>query len=80
MPHPRHRPRIRAQRSHEPEAAIATRSDALRPFLGSTVEERRARLRSLLRAERRAARGGLGYDPLRHAALSRLLRETADAT
>ncbi|QIB36308.1 hypothetical protein G3A50_16175 [Ancylobacter pratisalsi] len=71
----RSRQRIRAQRTHEPATAIAMRSDALRPFLGNTVEERRSRLRNMLRAERGAARRGVGYDPLRHAAISRLMRE-----
>ncbi|MCS0501056.1 hypothetical protein [Ancylobacter mangrovi] len=75
MPHCRERRRIRAQRVHEPESAIAARSEALRPFLGGSREERSARLRSLLRAERRAARRGQAYDPLRHAALARLMAE-----
>lgn len=73
-PHHRGR-RIRAIRSEEPEEAIAGRAAALRPFLGQSVEERRATLRRLLRIERRAARCGVGYDALRHAALRRLLTE-----
>ncbi|MGA0561175.1 hypothetical protein ACO2RV_01915 [Ancylobacter sp. VNQ12] len=54
---------------------IAARAAALRPFIGSTREQRLATLRRLLRQERRAARSGLGYDPSRHAALRRLVAE-----
>ena len=69
------RRRIRAVRTEEPEDAIATRAAALRPFLGRTSEERRSALRRLLRTERRAARCGVGYDAIRHAALRRLMAE-----
>ncbi|MCK0209054.1 hypothetical protein MWN33_13540 [Starkeya koreensis] len=67
--------RIRAMRSEEPAEAIAARAEALRPFLGRSGEERMRALRRLLRAERRAAGTGLGYDAIRHAALRRLLAE-----
>ncbi len=71
-----HRARpIRAVRSDEPAEAIAARAAALRPFLGRSSEERRINLCRLLRMERRAARCGVGYDALRHAALRRLLAE-----
>lgn len=71
--------RIRAARTEEPEDAIAARAAALRPFLGRSTEERRAALRRLLRLERRAARCGVGYDALRHAALRRLMDEPEGA-
>ncbi|MBS7542038.1 hypothetical protein [Ancylobacter oerskovii] len=61
-------------RSHEPAEEIAARAAALRPFLGQGAE-RRARLARLLRAERRAALTGIGYDAARHAALRRLENE-----
>ncbi|MPT23674.1 MAG: hypothetical protein E2577_12120 [Starkeya sp.] len=67
--------RIRAARSEERDAIIARRAAALRPFLGHATEEGRTVLRRLLRAERRAAGSGLGYDAARHAALARLLAE-----
>lgn len=67
--------RIRAVRTEEPEDAIAARATALRPFLGRTREERQTALRRLLRTERRAARCGIGYDAIRHAALCRLMAE-----
>ncbi|WP_371345243.1 hypothetical protein [Ancylobacter sp. IITR112] len=72
-----HRParRIRAARSEEREEIIARRTAALRPFLGPAADEAGATLHRLLRAERRAARSGMGYDPARHAALARLLAE-----
>ena len=69
------RRRIRAARSEEREDIIAGRTAALRPFLGRATEDSRATLRRLLRAERRAARSGVGYDAARHAALARLLAE-----
>lgn len=72
--HHRRRP-IRAMRQEDPEAVIAARAAALRPFIGATREQRLATLSRLLRQERRAARGGLGYDPCRHAALRRLVAE-----
>ncbi|GAB4072347.1 hypothetical protein KHC28_26455 [Ancylobacter sonchi] len=68
---------LRAQRSQEPGEAIAARVAALRPFLGRDLAERRARLARLLRAERRAAHSGQGYDATRHAALRRLEAEMA---
>lgn len=71
----RSRQRIRATRSEEPQAMVARRAEALRPFLGATEPERLARLYRLLRSERRAASIGVGYDATRHAALSRLLAE-----
>ncbi|MFT0860967.1 hypothetical protein [Ancylobacter sp. G4_0304] len=67
---------IRALRMEDPQAAIAARAEALRPFLGGTGKEKLASLRRLLRAERRAARAGFGYDATRHAALCRLLAES----
>ncbi|MDQ0302891.1 hypothetical protein [Ancylobacter polymorphus] len=67
--------RIRAARSEERDAIIGRRAAALRPFLGRGGEECRTVLRRLLRAERRAAGSGLGYDAARHAALARLLAE-----
>lgn len=70
---PRHR--IRVARSEEREATITARTEALRPFLGRSAEDRDATLRRLLRAERRAARAGSGYDAVRHAALCRLMAE-----
>lgn len=70
--------RIRAVRAEEPNDAITTRAAALRPFLGRTREERQAALRRLLRTERRAARCGVGYDAVRHAALRRLMTEAED--
>lgn len=70
--------RIRAVRLEEPNDAIAARAAALRPFLGRTREERQAALRRLLRTERRAARCGVGYDAVRHAALRRLMAEAED--
>lgn len=73
--HPATGRRIRAARSEERDAIIARRAAALRPFLGRATEEGRAVLRRLLRAERRAAGSGLGYDAARHAALARLLAE-----
>lgn len=73
--HHRRRP-IRAMRQEAPEAMIAARVAALRPFIGATREQRLATLSRLLRQERRAARSGLGYDPSRHAALRRLMAET----
>lgn len=73
--HHRRRP-IRAMRQEDPETTIAARAAALRPFIGSTREQRLATLSRLLRQERRAARSGLGYDPCRHAALRRLMAET----
>lgn len=73
----RHHPRrpIRAMRAEEPDAVIAARVAALRPFLGSTREQRLAALSRLLRQERRAARNGVSYDASRHAALLRLAAE-----
>lgn len=71
----RHHRRIRAARSEEREDIIAGRVAALRPFLGSPGADRGAALQRLLRAERRAARSGIGYDAARHAALRRLLAE-----
>lgn len=71
--------RIRAARSENPDEAIAARVAALRPFLGRTGEERQVALRRLLRAERRAAGTGIGYDAVRHAALRRLLAEAEPA-
>lgn len=68
---------VRAMRLHEPAEAIAAKVAALRPFLGHGLAERRARLARLLRAERRAALTGIGYDATRHAALRRLDAETA---
>lgn len=73
-PHHPHRP-IRAMRLEEPDAVIAARVAALRPFLGSAREQRLAALGRLLRQERRAASSGIGYDPSRHAALRRLAAE-----
>ena len=73
--HTRRARRIRAVRSDEPAEAISARAAALRPFLGRSGEERRINLRRMLRLERRAARCGVGYDALRHAALRRLLAE-----
>ncbi|WP_425105744.1 hypothetical protein [Ancylobacter sp.] len=67
--------RIRAARCEERDAVIARQAAALRPFLGRATEECRTVLRRLLRAERRAAGSGLGYDAARHAALARLLAE-----
>jgi len=75
LPERQTRSRIRAFRTQEPAALIAARSDALRPFIGMTPQERTKRLRAMLRAERRAAGRGLFYDPLRHAALRRLMDE-----
>ena len=77
-PHPpaRGHRHLRAMRSEDPEALIAARADALRPFLGATSEARLAAIRRLLRAERRAARSGVGYDAVRHAALHRLMSES----
>ncbi|HSI38920.1 MAG TPA: hypothetical protein VLA00_00035 [Xanthobacteraceae bacterium] len=69
------RPRITALRLHEPRALIAARMDALRPFLARDPAVRRAMLARLLRAERRAAMSGVGYDAVRHAALRRLAVE-----
>ena len=66
---------IRAMRLEEPDAVIAARVAALRPFLGSAREQRLAALGRLLRQERRAACSGIGYDPSRHAALRRLAAE-----
>ncbi|TCK31265.1 hypothetical protein EV667_1372 [Ancylobacter aquaticus] len=70
-----HRPRIRAARSEERDAIIAGRAAALRPFLGRPPDGHGATLQRLLRAERRAAGSGVGYDAARHAALCRLLAE-----
>ncbi|MCJ8143793.1 hypothetical protein MKI84_12790 [Ancylobacter sp. A5.8] len=67
--------RIRAMRVEDPQATIAARVDALRPFIGGTGEEKLASLRRLLRSERRAARAGGVYDAARHAALCRLVAE-----
>ncbi|GLK84950.1 hypothetical protein GCM10017653_30200 [Ancylobacter defluvii] len=67
---------VRAIRMHEPAEAIAAKVAALRPFLGHGTVERRTRLARLLRAERRAALTGIGYDATRHAALRRLDAET----
>ncbi|WP_018389841.1 hypothetical protein [Ancylobacter sp. FA202] len=71
--------RIRAARSEERDDIIAGRAAALRPFLGRQPESHGATLRRLLRAERRAAGSGLGYDAARHAALRRLLAEAEAA-
>ncbi|MCK0196378.1 hypothetical protein MWN34_05560 [Ancylobacter sp. 6x-1] len=54
---------------------LAARMETLRPFIGTTPEERRIVLSRLLREQRRAARSGRGYDALRHAALRRLMNE-----
>lgn len=59
---------------------IKARADALRPFLGTSSDDRLASLRRLLRHERRAARSGVGYDAARHAALRRLIDETGQAS
>lgn len=67
--------RIRAMRTEEPQQAILARATALRPFLGSSPDEKLVRLRSMLRAERRAAHCGMGYSALRHAALHKLMTE-----
>jgi hypothetical protein len=77
----RHRPghRIRATRSEERDDIINGRVAALRPFLGRPPEGQGAILRRLLRAERRAAGSGMGYDAARHAALRRLLAEAESA-
>ncbi len=71
--------RIRALRAEQREDIIARRTAALRVFLGSSDEERATVLRRLLRAERRAAHVGVGYDAVRHAALCRLLAEAETA-
>jgi len=70
--------RIRAVRTEEREDAVAARAKALRPFLGQTGDERQTALRRLLRTERRAARCGIGYDAVRHAALRRLMAEAEE--
>ncbi|MDQ0347229.1 hypothetical protein [Ancylobacter vacuolatus] len=71
--------RIRAARSEERDDIIAGRTAALRPFLGRQPEGQSTTLRRLLRAERRAAGSGMGYDAARHAALRRLLAEAEAA-
>jgi len=74
-----HRP-IRAMRLNNPAETIAARANALRPFLGLAAEDRLASLRRMLRQERRAAGSGVGYDAARHAALRRLLLESAQSS
>jgi len=66
-----HRGRCRAFRASEPEQDIARRMAGL--SLGGYSGPA---LQRALRAARRAARAGaLGYDPARHAALLRLLKQ-----
>ena len=55
-----------------------TREDMLRRekrFLGAALDGQESRLARALRAERRAATGGAGYDLSRHFALARLCSE-----
>ncbi|OYX13117.1 MAG: hypothetical protein B7Z15_08380 [Rhizobiales bacterium 32-66-8] len=62
---------VRAYRASEPEQDIA-RSMAALALAGSTG----VALQGALRAARRAARAGArGYDPARHAALLRLMKQ-----
>ena len=74
-----HRP-IRAMRLRNAGETITARADALRPFLGASLDDRLASLRRMLRQERRAAGSGVGYDAARHAALRRLLDEAGQAS
>ena len=67
-------------RLNNPAETIAARANALRPFLGLAAEDRLASLRRMLRQERRAAGSGVGYDAARHAALRRLLLESAQSS
>ncbi|TDT92708.1 hypothetical protein DFO45_3469 [Azorhizobium sp. AG788] len=61
------RPRIRGFAAREREQDIGLRMEALKVFTAGAPA-------AALRAVRRAALTGIGYDPVRHAALCRLAR------
>ncbi|MFG1424727.1 hypothetical protein [Roseixanthobacter glucoisosaccharinicivorans] len=72
---PPHACRIRAYRSTDKEEAIHARLEGLTLLTANN----RAAAQSALRATRRSARSGQCYDPVRHAALRRLVAAYGEA-
>jgi hypothetical protein len=68
---------LRAIRCTERDADLKARLAVIDVDLQPTDGEppSNPRIERALRAERRAARSGVGYDPLRHLALARLARK-----